>query len=88
MSKLPSTYRAEHEAILRDVFQLLGIVQMSVASGKQGIVHSAILEWLRCTLDRAGAEPMIDLDALMAEAKENEATKRKPASKPELRAVK
>jgi hypothetical protein len=89
MSKLPSSYRAEHEAILRDVFHLLGIVQMSVATGKQGITHTALLEWIRCTLDRAGAEPSVDLDGLMAAARENEAQARtKAAEKPALRAVK
>jgi len=90
MSKLPSSYRAEHEAILRDVFQLLGIVQMSVATGKIGIGHPAILEWLRCTLDRAGAVPAVDLDGLMAAARENDSAARraKAAKKPELRAVK
>jgi len=90
MSKLPSSYRAEHEAILRDVFQLLGIVQMSVATGKVGITHTAILEWLRCTLDRAGAVPAVDLDGLMAAARENDAAarQRKAGSKPDLRAVK
>jgi len=86
-SKLPSTYRAEHEAIVRDVCHLLGIVQMSVATGKQGITHTAILEWLRRTLERAGVEPSIDLDDLMARAKQNEAGKQ-PAEKPALRAVK
>lgn len=88
-TKLPSGYRAEHEAMVRDVFHLLGIVQMSVATGKQGITHSAILEWLRRTLERAGVDPSIDLDALMVEAKANEAAKKKPQpQKPELRAVK
>jgi len=65
-NKLPSGYRAEHEAMVRDLFHLLGVVQMSVATGKQGITHTALLEWIRCTLDRAGAEPSIDLDGLMA----------------------
>jgi len=91
MTKLPSSYRAEHEAILRDVFQLLGIVQMSVATGKQGITHSALIDWLKLTLERAGVEPNIDLDDLMARAKQNEAAKQKPQQpegKPELRAVK
>lgn len=89
MSKLPSSYRVEHEAIIRDVFHLLGIVQMSLATGKQGITHSAILEWIRPTLKRAGAEPVVDLDALITEAKANEAAKKKPQpQKPELRAVK
>jgi len=86
-NKLPSTYRAEHEAIVRDVFQLLGIVQMSVATGKPGITHSALIDWLKLTLERAGVEPNIDLDDLMARAKQNEAAKQKP-QKPELRAVK
>lgn len=90
MSKLPSSYRAEHEALLRDIFHLLGIVQMSIASGKQGITHSALLEWLRCTLDRAGVEPSVDLDGLMAAARENEQAARNKANgnKPDLRAVK
>jgi hypothetical protein len=88
-NKLPSTYRAEHEAIVRDVFQLLGIVQMSVATGKQGITHSALIEWLKLTLERAGVEPNLDLDDLMAQAKRNEAARQKPhPQKPELRAVK
>lgn len=78
MSKLPSSYRAEHEAILRDVFQLLGIVQMSVASGKVGLTHSSILEWLQCTLDRAGVEPSVDLPGLIAAARESEAAARQP----------
>lgn len=88
VNKLPSTYRAEHEAIVRDVCHLLGIVQMSVATGKQGITHTAILKWLQRALERAGVEPSIDLDDLMAEAKANEARKRQPAEKPALRAVK
>jgi len=89
MSKLPSSYRAEHEALLRDVFHLLGIVQMSISSGKQGITHTALLEWVQCTLDRAGAVPSVDLDGLMALARENEAAARnKAAEKPALRAVK
>ncbi|RIA47487.1 hypothetical protein [Dichotomicrobium thermohalophilum] len=90
-NKLPSTYRAQHEAILRDVFQLLGIVQMSVATGKAGITHSALIDWLKLTLERAGVEPNFDLDDLMARAKQNEAAKQKPqqpTEKPELRAVK
>lgn len=89
MSKLPSSYRAEHEAILRDVFHLLGIVQMSVGTGRQGLTHTALLEWLRCTLDRAGVEPAVDLDGLMAAARENEAAARsRSKAKPDLKAVK
>lgn len=89
MTKLPSSYRAEHEAIVRDVFQLLGVVQMSVATGKAGITHSALIDWLKLTLERAGVEPNIDLDELMTAAKANEAAKKsKPAEKPQLRAVK
>jgi len=87
---LPRTYRAEHEAIIRDVLHLVGIVQMSVATGKYGIAHSAILDWLKLTLERAGAGPSVDLDALLAQARENEAARKKPQpeGKPELRAVK
>jgi hypothetical protein len=89
-SNLPSTYRAEHEAILRDVFQLLGIVQMSVATGKAGITHTSLIDWMKRTLERAGVEPTLDLDDLMAAAKQNEAAKKKPqpAEKQQLRAVK
>jgi hypothetical protein len=91
MTKLPSSYRAEHEAILRDVFQLLGIVQMSVATGKAGITHTSLIEWLNLTLERAGVEPNLDLDDLMAQAKQNEAAKQKPQKpegNPALKAVK
>jgi len=89
MSKLPSSYRAEHEALLRDVFHLLGIVQMSISTGKQGLTHSALLEWLKCTLDRAGAEPSVDLYGLIAAARETETAARNTANgKPDLRAVK
>jgi len=86
-NKLPSGYRAEHEAMVRDLFHLLGIVQMSVATGKVGITHTSLIDWLKLTLERAAVEPNIDLDDLMARAKQNEAAKQKP-QQPELRAVK
>jgi len=88
-NKLPSTYRAEHEAIMRDVCHLAGIVQMSVATGKQGITHTSLIDWLQRTLGRAGVEPVVDLNELMAAAEANEAkAKPQPAGKPQLQAVK
>jgi len=90
MSKLPSSYRAEHEAIVRDLFHFVGVVQMSIATGKQGMTHTAILDWLKATLERAGAEPAVDLYELMAAAKANEDTanrKKQQPQEPELRVV-
>jgi len=89
-SKLPSTYRAEHEALLRQIYGLVEEVKGAVNCGKSAYRCDDLLRNLGQIVEDAGGDIPFDLDAMIEKASTNGKPKEQPqqADKPELKAVK